>query len=116
MEPPVDAAGDERLRELLDVEKRLQELVRAVEEDCSHQVAAASAARQQRLAAAHEAAARADAEQARADRLEYDKAFAAIQASHQASLSAITSLSDERVDELARWALEQVIAGGEGTT
>ena len=115
MEPPVDAADDERLRELLAVEKRLQEVVRAAEEDRSHQVAAANAARQQRLAAAHEAATRADAEQARADRLEYDKAFAAIQAAHQASLSAIISLSDERVDELARWALEQAIGGEDAT-
>lgn len=113
METPGGQPDDERLRELLAVEQRLQDFVRAAEEDAARRIAAADAAREQRLRAAREAAARADAEQARADRIAYQQALATIATAGQAVVTAIASLSDERVDELARWAVDQVISGAE---
>jgi hypothetical protein len=44
------------------------------------------------------------------------EALSAIEAAHRAALAALTELSDLRVDELARWAIGQVIDGsGEST-
>ena len=107
----VDPPDDERLRQLLDVEQRLQDLVRDAAEERRRRVAAAQAAGERRLDAARTAAARADAEHARIERLDHERELAAIEAEHQSALAAIGALSDGRVDELARWALEQVIAG-----
>ena len=112
METPVDAAGDGRLRELLGLEKRLQDLVRAAQEERSRRIRAANATREERLAAARETAARADADQARADLIEHERTLAALRTAHEATLATITSLSEKRVDELARWALHQAIGGG----
>jgi hypothetical protein len=107
---------DERLRQLLAVEQRLQDLVRAARDGAARRVIAARAACEQRLAAAREAAAQADAEQARAERVTHIEALSAIEAAHRAALAALTELSDLRVDELARWAIGQVIDGsGEST-
>jgi hypothetical protein len=105
------AADDGRLRELLDLEKRLQDAVRAAQEQRSREIDGANAVREQRLAAAHEAAARADAEQARVEQLEQERALSALQAAHQRRLDSIASLSEERVDELARWVLQRAIGG-----
>lgn len=110
-ELPFNEPHDERLRQLLAVEQRLQDLVRAAKEDATRQIAAAHAACEHRLTAAREAAERANAEQARADRVVHEEALSAIDAAHQAALAAITGLSDSRVDELARWAIVQAIAG-----
>jgi hypothetical protein len=107
---------DERLRQLLAVEQRLQDLVRAARDDAARRIIAARAACEQRLAAAREAADRADAEQARAERVTHIEALTAIEAAHRGALAALTELSDLRVDELARWAIGQVIDGsGEST-
>ena len=111
MDTPVDAADDERLRQLLDVEKRLQRLVNEAHEERRRRVADAKTTRDQRLEAARAAAARADAEQARIERVDRERELAAIDAAHQAALRAIAALSDDRVDELARWVLARVIAG-----
>jgi hypothetical protein len=107
----VDPPDDERLRQLLDVEKRLQSLVHEAHEEGRRRVAAAKTTREQRLEAARAAAARADAEQARIEQVDHERELAAIEAAHQAVLGAIAELSDDRVDELARWALARVIAG-----
>lgn len=111
MEARVDPPDDERLRQLLDVEQRLQELVRAAAEERRRRVAGAKAAGEHRLDAARVAAARADAEQARIERIDHERALTAIEAAHHAALAAIGALADDRVDELARWALEQAITG-----
>lgn len=111
METPVDTADDERLRQLLDVEKRLQGLVNEAHDERRRRVAAAKKTGEQRLEAARATAARADAEQARIERINHDRELSAIDAAHQAALQAIAALSADRVDELARWALARVIAG-----
>ena len=108
---PIDEPDDERLRQLLAVETRLQDLVRAAREDAARRIAAARAAGEHRLTASREAAERADAEGARAERAAHAEALSAIDAAHQTALAAITSLPDRRLDELARWALVQAIAG-----
>jgi hypothetical protein len=104
-EPP----ADERLRQLLALETRLQELVRAAEERAARQIAAAREARDRRLVEARADAAQADAARSRDERTAHDQALAAIEREHQAVVAAISGLSDERIDELARWALDQVI-------
>jgi len=105
----VDQPDDGRLRQLLAVEQRLQDLVRAAEADTSGRIVAARAASDERLAAAREAAKRADAERAEADLVSHAAALAAIQTAHQSTLARITAIADERVDELARWAVAQAI-------
>ena len=105
----VDEPADERLRQLLAVEHRLQDLIRVATDDAARRVAAARDAGQRRLAAASEAAARADDDSARAERVAHDEALAAIEGAHRAALTAITQVSDVRLDELARWALHRAM-------
>ena len=109
--PPVDEPEDDRLRQLLAVEQRLQDFVRAAKEDAVRRITAARGAREHRLTAAREAAQRDDAERARMERAVHDEALSAIETAHQAALAAIAGLSDTRVDELARRALVQAIGG-----
>ena len=110
VDSPANEADDERLRQLLDVEQRLQDLVRAAREDAANRVTAARAASELRLAAAREASERADSEQARAERLIHEAALSEIEAAHQNALATISRLADSRVDELARWAVGEAIA------
>ena len=105
----VDQPADERLRQLLAVEQRLQDLVRVATEAAAQRVAAARQEGQRCVAAAQEAAARADVEQARADRIALDKALSAIDDAHRAALAAISQVSEARLDELARWVLHRAI-------
>ena len=108
--------GDERLRELLAVENRLQNLVRAAEESAALRIAAAREARDQRLIEAQGAAAHADAARSREERVAHEQALKAIANDHERALAAIAAVSGERIDELARWALGQVIdASGDAT-
>jgi hypothetical protein len=109
------AGGDGRLRELLAVETRLQKMVRAAEERAARQIAAAREARDRRLVEAREAAARADEARSREERVAHEQALAAIERDHRATLAAIEGLSDERIEELARWVVDQVI-GASGET
>ena len=108
----VERPDDERLRHLLAVEQRLQEVVRAARGEADRRIAAARAASEQRLAAAREAAKRADAERMEAERVSHVAALAAIQAAHQEALARIAAMAD-REDELARWAVAQAIGGAE---
>ena len=108
----MNGPGELRLKELLVIEQRLQELVRNATEQAAYRIAEARAASERRLAAAEDEAARADAERARAEHAAHNDALSAIRNAHQASMAAIT-ISDERVDELARWALARVIGTGE---
>jgi N-acetylglucosamine-6-phosphate deacetylase len=112
-EIPIDEADAERLRRLLSVEQRLQNLVRAAEQDSARRIAEALATRDSRLAAAHTAAEHADVEPACAERAVHEAALSSIATAHQAALVAITGLRDERVDVLARWALGEAI-GNDG--
>jgi hypothetical protein len=105
---------DERLRQLLAIETRLQDLVRVAEERAARQIDAARDARDRRLVEARAAAARADAARSREERLAHEQALAAIESDHQRIVAAINGLSEERLEELARWAVDRVIdAGGE---
>lgn len=108
-EDRVDRPDDERLRQLLAVEQRLQDLVRAADEDASRRIAAARAVSEERQAAAREAAKHADAERADAERVSHAAALVAIQTAHEATLARFTAMADQRVDELARWAVAQAI-------
>jgi hypothetical protein len=109
-EPP----ADERLRQLLAVETRLQELVRAADARAARQIASAREARDRRLIEAREAAAHVDAARSRDERVAHEQALAVIEHDHQKIVAAINGLSDERLEELARWAVDQVIdAGGD---
>ena len=109
-----DATADGRPRELLAVERRLQDLVRAAEAAAASRIAAARAAGEQRLAAARYAAQQANDAHAREERRAHEETLAAIESAHQAALASIVNLSDRHVDELARWALDQVIRPGGG--
>lgn len=109
MAEPAGGADDGRLRELLAIEQRLQDLVRTAEADAAGRITAARAASEHRLVAARWAAEQANDVRAREERLAHEEALAAIETGHQAALAAIADLRDRHVDELARWALEQVI-------
>jgi vacuolar-type H+-ATPase subunit H len=110
-ESSLHESDDERLKQLLDVERRLQDLVQAARDNAARRIADARAASERRLAASQDEAARADAERARSDRALHEEALSAIQSAHRASLDVITGIPDKRVDELARLALTRVIAG-----
>ena len=106
---PVDGPADERLQQLLAVEQRLQDLVREAKEDAARRVAAAREAGERLQSVGPEAAERADDERARAERVAHEEALMAIDTAQRAARAAITSVSDTRVDELARWALTRAI-------
>ena len=110
-DPSVRQPDDERLRQLLAVEQRLQDLVRAAHEDASRRLAAARALAEQRLAAAREAAKLADHTRAEAEQVSHAAALATIQMAHKATLARMAALAEPRVDELARWAVAQAIGG-----
>jgi hypothetical protein len=101
--------GDERLQQLLAIEQRLQGLVRAAEERAAQRIAAVREVRDRRLVEARDAAAHADATRSHEERVEHEQALAAIERDHQVALAALAGVSDVRIDELARWALDQVI-------
>jgi hypothetical protein len=102
-------SDDERLRQLLAVEKRLQGLVRGAEARAAGQIAAAHAARDRRLVEARETAAQADEARSREERFAHEQTLAAIEREHQMALEGIDGLSDQRIEELARWAVAQAI-------
>ena len=104
----VEQPDDQRLRHLLAVEQRLQDLVRAARDDASRRIAAARAVNEQRLAAAREAAKRVDSEQMEAERVSHAAALAEIQADLDTVVARISAMA-EREDELARWAVAQAI-------
>lgn len=113
-ESSIRGPDDERLRQLLAVERRLEELVRAARDEAARRIADARAAGEQRLTAAREAAERADADRARTERAGHDAALMAIRAAHEAALAGIAGVPDDRLNELARWAVAQAIgAAGE---
>jgi hypothetical protein len=107
---PHEEPTDERLRQLLQVEVRLQAVVQGARENAARRVTAERDRHQRRLAEAADAVARTDAAQARADHMAHLEALAAIDAANLAALAAITGLSDARIDELARRALARAVA------
>ena len=110
-ESTIDHVDGEELRQLLAVEQRLQQQVEAAREQAAARIATARAAGDARLAAARDAAAHLDEDRARADREHHAQGLGAIAATHRAALAAIGSVSDDRVDELARWVLVQALNG-----
>jgi hypothetical protein len=104
-------SDDERLRQLLAVEHRLQDLVRAAKDDAARRISAARATGEQRLIAAREAAERVDAERASVERLTHEEALLALDTRHRAALAVIANVPDSQIDELARRALASAIAG-----
>jgi vacuolar-type H+-ATPase subunit H len=110
---PIDAPDDERLRLLLSIEQTLQNQIHEAREHAAGRILEARAAGEQRIAAARDAAARADADLAREERINQEAALASIDAAHREAIAAITALADVRVDQLARWAIAQVMGHGE---
>ena len=100
---------DDRLRQLLEVEQRLQDLVRRATDDADRSIAAARDAGERRVGAAREEAERVDADRAATDKVASEASIAAIERDHLSRLDAITNLPESRVDALARWAIAQAI-------
>jgi hypothetical protein len=111
---PIDTPDDER-RLLLSIEQTLQNQIHAASEHAAGRILEAQAAGEQPIAAARDAAARAAADLAREERINHQAELAAIDAAHHEALAAITALADVRVDELARWAIAQVMGRPRGT-
>jgi hypothetical protein len=114
LEQAQEPRADERLQQLLAVEARLQELVRGAEARAALQIAAAREAGDRRLVEARDAAARVDAARSHDEQMAHEQALEAIESEHQRVMTAINGLSDEQLEELARWAVNQVVdAGGD---
>lgn len=111
---PADDPIDERLRQLLAVERGLQERVRNAETDAAERVEAARREAEREETVAHRQQTAADDEHARAERADHELALAALHHQHAAALRAIEGVSDERIDELARRALARAIDAGGG--
>lgn len=111
---PAEEPVDERLQQLLAVEQRLQERVRHAETDAARRIAEARTNCERVRADARQQQARADEDQACAARAAHARALAAIQHEHEAVLREIADVSDERIDELARRALDRAIGGAGG--
>jgi hypothetical protein len=108
-ETPADDPIDEGLLELLAVEQRLQRLVQQAKEDASRLVAEARAASERRMSEARHAEERANAERARAEAIAHQETLAGVDAAGRAVLADLMRISDERINELARWALAKAI-------
>ena len=107
-----DRGEESKLRQLLEVEDRLEALVRTAMEDGRRRVADAVALRDARLADARVEAEREDAAAASADAAAHTAELAAIANAADATVRACQSVPADRIDGLARWALEQAISGG----
>jgi vacuolar-type H+-ATPase subunit H len=103
---PADLAPDERLRQLLDLDERLQQRIRQAETDRSRRLADARANSERVRAAARAEAARAEQEEREADEAAHRDALSAIEAAHQAVLRTLTEVPEEEIDRLARRALD----------
>lgn len=109
-------AVDERLHQLLEIERRLQDLVHTANEEAARRIAAAREAGEHRVGVAREEAGRADAECARTEQAAHATALAAVERAAQATVDCINGVPDARVDALARWAVRQAIGvTGEST-
>jgi len=106
---------DDRLRDLLAVEQRLQQLVSDARETAARRLAQAQAARIRLLDEADTAAARADEEEARRDHASHREACRALEIQQQAALAILTSVDDPTIDRLARRALARLLDNHGGT-
>ena len=106
---PPDLSSDERLRQLLTVEARLQGLVQSAREEAARRVADEQAQRDHRLAASDDEIERIDRDEARQAQAAHVAALAALAAAHRAAMSALDDLPDTTIDELARSALRRAI-------
>ena len=111
---PADEPVDERLRQLLAVEQRLEERVRSAEADAARRIADARTHAERVQADARQQRTRDEEEQARADDAAHALALASIQHEHEAVLREIADVADARIDELARRALDRAIGGSGG--
>jgi hypothetical protein len=102
-------ASEEQLRQLLALEARLQGLVQAAGEDAARRIATERAEGDRRLAAARDNTERAVNEEARAEHDAHVAARAALAAARRTTLAALTDLADDRINDLARRALQRAI-------
>lgn len=100
---------DERLRELLAVEQRLQEAVAGAESAAARRISAARAG----VSRARDEAARQDALSDEAERARDDEAhhavLAGIEAAHQRAMAMLSNVDEPTVDRLARHVLARVL-------
>ena len=110
-----DEPIEERLRELLAVEARLQATVRQAESTAAGRVEAARRDQARICQAIEDEAARHAAQEEAADAAAHAEVLAALRADHQRALHAVAGVTDARVTELARLALTRAIGatGGE---
>lgn len=107
---------DERLRQLLAIERRLEDLVRGANDAAGRRLAAAREAGTRALSVAREEAERMDAECTRTEQAAHAAALAALECASRATVDDINGVPDSRVDTLARWAVSQAIGvTGEST-
>lgn len=103
---------DERLTELLAVERRLEAQVQKASEEARRQVEAAQAAaadaRERRQAELEEAA----ASEEQADLEVHRRKLSQIAAEGEARVAASKSVTGERIEQLARSVLDRLLEGG----
>ena len=102
-------ASEEDLQHLLALETRLQGLVRATDMEAARRIAAERAEGDRRLAAARDDIERAAADEALAEHAAHVAAREALATAHRTTLAALTNLPDDRIDDLARRALQRAI-------
>lgn len=106
---------DDRLRQLLDLEQRLQAQVRAAEDAADARIAQARSEAQRRRAGDEaQQSGQAEAQDA-ADRAAHELALRAIAADAQSAIHSLSSIPNDRIDQLARLVLERVMAPKRGT-
>ncbi len=106
---------DDRLRQLLDIEQRLQAVVRAAEDAADARIARARTEAQRRRAGDEAQQSDQAGAQDAADRAAHELALRAIAADAQSAIHALSSIPDNRIDQLALLALDRVLAPGRGT-
>jgi len=106
---PASEPSDDRLRELLAVEERLQRLVADAREASRRRIAEAQEAAGRLLANAEAAAEEADAAQARLDLAAHEDARLSLERRHQATLASLSAVPDATVERLADQVLEHLL-------
>jgi hypothetical protein len=115
MRTPASDPIDDRLRELLAVEQRLQTRVAQAREDIARRVAGARADAARRLSEADLALAAAGEAEARADREVHEAALAQAAADHDDAMARLAAIQGRDIDRLARTVLDRLRADVGGT-
>lgn len=110
MRTPASNPIDDRLRELLAVEQRLQARVADARTTAERRIRAAREDSTRQLNEADTAIAAAVAADSRADQAAFEAAMTDAATAHEATLAALARLTEDDVDRLARQVLERLRA------